>query len=129
MQIILKQGGQPVADFSVSGANVTVAGVAIDCAERQQDIAVTVEVRQNIGGPSEGGNGAYLAQIEIPARRYETVIVPAEGEGAAQRSRVEFKYFQRLDGTFSVPAGIVVHSIEARLLQEGQVRARQSVVL
>ena len=81
MQIILKQDGQPVADFSVSGANVTVAGVAIDCAERQQDIAVTVEVRQNIGGPSEGGNGAYLAQIEIPARCYETVIVPAEGEG------------------------------------------------
>ena len=58
-----------------------------------------------------------------------TIDVPAEGEGAAQRSRVEFKYFQRLDGTFSVPAGIVVHSIEARLLQEGQVRARQSVVL
>lgn len=80
MQIILKQDGQPVADFSVSGANVTVAGVAIDCAERQQDIAVSVEVRQNIGGPSEGGNGVYLAQIEIPARRYETVTVPAEGE-------------------------------------------------
>lgn len=80
MQIILKQDGQPVADFSVSGANVTVAGVAIDCAERQQDIAVSVEVRQNIGGPSEGGNGAYLAQIEIPARSYETVTVPAEGE-------------------------------------------------
>ena len=73
MQIILKQDGQPVADFSVSGANVTVAGVAIDCAERQQDIAVTVEVRQSIGGPSEGGNGAYLAQIEIPARRYTDV--------------------------------------------------------
>lgn len=80
MQINLKQDGQPVADFSVSGANVTVAGVAIDCAARQQDITVTVEVRQNLGGPSEGGNGAYLAQIEIPARRYETNTIPAEGE-------------------------------------------------
>jgi hypothetical protein len=81
MQINLKQDGQPVADFSVSGANVTIAGVAIDCAARQQDIAVTVEVRQNLGGPSEGGNGAYLAQIEIPARRYETnTTIPAEGE-------------------------------------------------
>lgn len=80
MQINLKQDGQPVADFSVSGTNVTVAGVAIDCAARQQDVAVTVEVRQNLGGPSEGGNGAYLAQIEIPARRYETNTIPAEGE-------------------------------------------------
>lgn len=68
--ITLKQPGQSVADFAVQGATVTVAGVAVDCAERQQDVAVSVEIRQNAGGPSEGGAGAYLAQIHIPARRY-----------------------------------------------------------
>lgn len=72
-QINLKQPGQPVADFSVSGGNVTVAGVTIDCEARQLDTAVTVEVRANKTGPSEGGNGAYLAQIDIPARRYTDV--------------------------------------------------------
>lgn len=72
-QIHLKAAGQPVADFAVSGAIVTVAGVAIDCAERQQDIAVTIEIRANQGGPSEGGDGAYLAQIAIPARRYDDI--------------------------------------------------------
>lgn len=72
-QINLKQPGQPVADFSVSGGNVTVAGVTIDCEARQLDTAVTVEVRANKTGPSEGGNGAYLAQIEIPARRYTDI--------------------------------------------------------
>lgn len=72
-QINLKQPGQPVADFSVSGGNVTVAGVTIDCEARQLDTAVTVEIRANKTGPGEGGNGAYLAQIEIPARRYVDV--------------------------------------------------------
>lgn len=72
-QINLKQPGQPVADFSVSGGNVTVAGVTIDCEARQLDTAVTVEVRANKTGPSEGGNGAYMAQIDIPARRYTDV--------------------------------------------------------
>lgn len=72
-QINLKQPGQPVADFSVSGGNVTVAGVTIDCEARQLDTAVTVEVRANKTGPSEGGNGTYLAQIDIPARRYTDV--------------------------------------------------------
>ncbi len=72
-QINLKQPGQPVADFSVSGGSVTVAGVTIDCEARQLDTAVTVEVRANKTGPSEGGNGAYLAQIDIPARRYTDV--------------------------------------------------------
>lgn len=72
-QIILKQAGQPVADFAFSGSIVTVAGVSIDCAERQLDTAVTVEVRADKAGAIEGGNGAYLAQIAIPARRYITV--------------------------------------------------------
>ncbi|MBL8473716.1 MAG: hypothetical protein JNM98_18140 [Rhodocyclaceae bacterium] len=70
MRIDLKQPGQPVADFSVSGAVVTVAGVEIDCAARQQDVSVTVEVRNNAGIAGIGGDGAYMAQITIPARTY-----------------------------------------------------------
>ena len=82
-QIILKQPGQPVADFSVNGAVVTVAGVAIDCAAREQDTAQTLEIRAQGGEAHEGGDGAYLAQIEIPARRYEEAageIDPETGE-------------------------------------------------
>ena len=70
-QIILKTPGQPVADFSVSGNTVVVAGIAIDCEARQRDTAVTVEIRNNGGTPGEDGDGAYVAQIAIPARRFE----------------------------------------------------------
>lgn len=77
-QIQLKQPGQPVADFSVSGAIIVIAGVSIDCAKRQNEGTVNVEIRRNAGGAQEGGNGAYLAQIAIPARRY--VSVPGEDE-------------------------------------------------
>lgn len=72
-QIILKQAGQPVADFSFADSVVAVAGVIVDCAARQMDSAVIVEVRTGNSGAVEGGNGAYLAQIVIPARRYITV--------------------------------------------------------
>ncbi|MCL1962261.1 MAG: hypothetical protein FWG56_10955 [Desulfovibrionaceae bacterium] len=78
MQIHLKQPGQPVADFAVAGAVVTVAGVSIDCAARQQDTAVMIEIRANGGSAGEGGSGAYLAQIEIPARRRESAT--AQGD-------------------------------------------------
>ena len=80
-QIILKQPGQPVADFAVAGAVVTVAGIVVDCAERQGDTAVSVEVRNNKSGPSEGGAGAYLAQIDIPARRYIDVAGADDNDG------------------------------------------------
>lgn len=69
-QINLKQPSLPVADFAVNGALVTAAGVTVDCAERQLDTIVTVEIRSSASGAHEGGEGAYLAQIEIPARRY-----------------------------------------------------------
>lgn len=78
-QILLKQPGQPVADFSIAGAVITVAGISIDCAERQNDGTVNVEVRSNANGAGEGGSGAYLAQIAIPARRY-TLVKTAVGE-------------------------------------------------
>lgn len=69
-QINLKHPGQAVADFSVNGAVVTIAGVAIDCAARASDEAQILEIRAENGQAHEGGDGAILAQIEIPARRY-----------------------------------------------------------
>ena len=69
-QIILKQPGQLAADFSVNGAVITVAGVAVNCEAREEDATQTIEIRQHDGVAQEGGEGAFLAQIEIPARRY-----------------------------------------------------------
>lgn len=67
-QIVLM--GSTVADFSVTGAVITVAGRQVDCADRQGDEEEIVEIRQGSKGPVEGGQGAYLAVIRIPARRY-----------------------------------------------------------
>ena len=77
-QILLKQPGQPVTDFSVTGTVITIAGIVVDCATRQTDGTVNVEIRHNASAAGEGGNGAYLAQIAIPARRY--VMVEGDGE-------------------------------------------------
>jgi hypothetical protein len=44
-QINLIQSGQPVADFSVSGSLITVAGVTVDCGSRQLDVASVIEIR------------------------------------------------------------------------------------
>lgn len=81
MQIQLMEPGQPVSDFSISEAVVTVGAVSIDCAARERDTAVMIEIRDNAGVIAEGGDGAYVAQIQIPARRYESTIVdPGPGD-------------------------------------------------
>ena len=54
---------------------------------------------------------------------------PSDAEQNPQRFRFEIKHFHRLEGAFSVPKGALVTNVEARLLQDGVVRARQSVNL
>lgn len=77
-RIELKQPGQAVADFSVNGHLITIAGVLVDCLSLQNDSAQIIEVRLSERGAHIDGEGAYLAHIEIPAKAYAEVVV---GEG------------------------------------------------
>lgn len=63
-----------------------------------------------------------------------TAAANAGGNGGgadAARFRLSFKYYQRLEGNLVVPmpAGAVIKSVQARVLEKGQVRAQQVVNL
>lgn len=88
-QIQLKQPQQPVAEFSVAGSIVTVAGVVVDCASRQADASAVIEIRRNSGVAEEGGAGAYLAHIEIPAKTYHEEESDTASEGGEEPGTVQ----------------------------------------
>lgn len=69
-QIQLIHPGQPVADFSLTGNQITVAGLTIDAEQMQRDSTVVVEVRDNGAGAQLGGSGAFLAHVEIPPMQF-----------------------------------------------------------
>ncbi|KAB0494020.1 hypothetical protein [Pseudomonas vancouverensis] len=79
-QIILMQPGQPVADFGVIGTKITVAGAMVDAADHQSDSGQIVEIRHNGATAQVGGDGAYLAIIEIPPAQYSDAVYGGEGE-------------------------------------------------
>lgn len=54
---------------------------------------------------------------------------PAGNDPNIQRYRLEVKHFQRAEGVLPVPPGAVLKSVEVRILQEGVVRARQTINL
>jgi hypothetical protein len=54
---------------------------------------------------------------------------PAAGDPAASQYRVNFRYFRRLEGTFKVAADARIQRVEVRLIQDGVVKASQSVTL
>jgi hypothetical protein len=57
------------------------------------------------------------------------IQIPPESEPIPQRFQFEIKYFYRFEGTFSIPEGAEIKSVEACLMQNGVVRAKQSVSL
>ena len=57
------------------------------------------------------------------------MTLPEPNDPARHRFNLKFKHFQRVDGTFQVPAGARATSVEARLVQDGVIRATQAVTL
>lgn len=54
---------------------------------------------------------------------------PVTGDPAASQYQVSFRHFRRLEGTFKVAGGGRIQRVEVRLIQDGAVKASQSVML
>jgi hypothetical protein len=57
------------------------------------------------------------------------IQIPAADDPAASQYRVSFRHFRRLEGTFRIASGERIQRVEVRLLQDGVVKASQSVTL
>ena len=57
------------------------------------------------------------------------ISFPSESDTEKQRYRLDVKHFQRAEGMLSIPSGAVLKSAEARILQDGVVRVRQTINL
>jgi hypothetical protein len=72
-----------------------------------------------------------LQLIATVQRGKETAMIqfPAAGDPATDAYHVAFRYFRRLEGTFKVAPDARIQRVEARLIQDGVVKASQSVAL
>ncbi len=87
-------------------------------------------VINNGGRQAKGikGNLELIVKVRVGGKD-AMITAPSETGNDAQRFNFEIKHFHRLEGIFSVPHGASVLSVEARLLQDGIVRAKQSWTL
>jgi len=56
-----------------------------------------------------------------------TLTLPDPKEGNAAKLKLSFKYYQRMEGTLAIPEGAVIKTLQARILDKGQLRTYQSV--
>jgi hypothetical protein len=83
------------------------------------------------GDKKEKEFNGMIQLIATVQRGTETAMMqfPAAGDPVASQYQVNFRYFRRLEGTFKVAADARIQRVEVRLIQDGVVKASQSVVL
>ena len=59
----------------------------------------------------------------------DVVVFPSEPEPESEQQATGVKNFHRIEGEFVVPSDAEVLLVEVKLLQDGSVRAKQSVTL
>lgn len=69
--------------------------------------------------------GSIQLVVKVQAEGRDAMIVlPEEGRSEAAAFRLDFKYFQRAEGTFRVPEKVKVRSVQVRILERGNSQAR-----
>ncbi len=112
------------------GPGLKINHVRIEPGTRAGEFRYRMLVVNNAGRQAKEVRGMLQLMVEVRQSGKDAMIsIPSEAEQNSQRFQFEIKHFHRLEGVFSVPEGAVVKRVEARLLQDGSLRAKQSVIL
>lgn len=56
-----------------------------------------------------------------------SITFPEVKNGDADKLKLSFKYYQRMEGTLTLPEGATIKTLQARILDKGQLRTYQSI--
>ncbi|HVL56784.1 MAG TPA: DUF6776 family protein [Burkholderiaceae bacterium] len=116
------------ADGSGSGVSIRRFMVEPDAAPNR--LRYRVLVMESGRGDREFSGQMQLVLHGSAGGKPVSVTLPEEGDaGLKEQLQLAFKRYSRVEGSFSVPAGIVVKSVQLRVLERGAVRAQQTVAL
>lgn len=84
----------------------------------------------------QGGNGKheFTGDLQFSATvlqdgKSAMISFPKDKSTDSEKYKLSFKHYQRLDGVLVLPEGAAIKSVQARVLERGQVRAQQSASL
>jgi hypothetical protein len=71
------------------------------------------------------GTLQFVVNLEQGDRKF-VVTLPLEEQKSAKEYQVNFKFFQRVEGTFKVAPGTVVKSLQVRVFEIGSITPKLS---
>jgi hypothetical protein len=85
---------------------------------------------QQAGKPDRDFVGTVQLQVNFSqGGRNFTLTVPEPGAPADRLLQLSFRHYQRIEGSFTLPAGAVARSVLVKILADGQTQTQQSFTL
>ena len=95
----------------------------------QNQVRYRMLVMQGGGGKQDFTGNLQLAVTVLQGGKSVIISFPQEASGDSDKYRISFKHYQRLEGVLTLPEGATIKSVQARILEKGQMRAQQSASL
>lgn len=80
------------------------------------------------GGRDFAGDLQFAVTV-MQGGKSAMMIFPQGNSGEAGKYKLGFRHYQRMEGILSLPDGVTARTIQARVLEKGQIRAQQSANL
>lgn len=86
-------------------------------------------VMQGGKGTREFSGSLQLVISVLQQGKNVMIVVPGNGFTDVDKFKLGFKHYQRVDNILTLPEGVSVKAVQARVLEKGQMRAQQSANL
>jgi len=86
-------------------------------------------VMQGGKGSAEFVGNLQLVVTVIQDGKDAMMVFPDGKTGDADKFRLAFKHYQRVEGVLTLPEGVTMRAVQARILDKGQIRAQQAATL
>ena len=109
---------------------IKVDHLKISSGDKPGEYRYRMLVVNNFGSQTKVIKGNLRLSLKVRQNGKDVMItIPAESEPIPPHFNFEIKYFYRFEGVFSIPEGSALKSVEANLMQNEVVLAKQSVNL
>jgi hypothetical protein len=109
-------------------AGVSIKRLRIDSPAPMQ-LRYALLLMQGGKGDQEFVGNLQLSVAVVDHGRNAMMVFPDSTSQDVEKFKLSFKHYQRLEGILVLPEGLIVKSVQARILQKGQIRAQQSAKL
>lgn len=113
---------------ATGGHGVAIRRLKVDLIAPNQ-LRYRLLVMQGGKGDREFVGNLQLTMSTVQADKSAMIVFPEGNSSEPDKFKLAFKHYQRMEGVINLPDGASIKTVQARVLEKGQIRAQQSVNL